>query len=34
MWEDLAGDEEVIESDAAELKDGQTVEMTSGKKSR
>ena len=34
MWEDITGEEEIIESNAAELKDGQSVEVTSGKLSR
>jgi len=34
IWEDLTGEEEIIESNAAELKDGQTVEVISGKQSR
>jgi RND family efflux transporter MFP subunit len=33
-WEDFTGDERIIESNAAELRDGQTVEATSGKQTR
>jgi RND family efflux transporter MFP subunit len=33
-WEDFTGDEEIIESNAAALKDGQMVEVTSGKQNR
>lgn len=34
IWEDFTGEEEIIESNAAELKDGQTVDLTSGKRNQ
>jgi hypothetical protein len=33
-WENITGEEEIIRSDAAGLKDGQTVEVTSGEQNR